>query len=146
MGTEIDELFAALAGLDRMRLVELADCGRGMEPPPAFRGRCLDPVYLEAVASGTWSLDDEALLARLEERLEAVAMGRVRRLDRRGLRAVLRGTLLALLTDRVSVPGWADRRRDLVRTWEAVVGPLTATAPGALERLAAPPAEEPSAR
>ncbi len=62
----------------------------------------------------------------------------MRRLDRRGLRAVLRGTLLALVTDRVQVPGWADRRRDLLRTWEAVVGPVAAAPRSTPDRLAAP--------
>lgn len=121
---DVEALLAEIEQLDRMVLVELAEWGRGLDAPPAFRGRCLDPAYLEAVACGVWSLDDEALLARFDERLEVAALCRVRRLDRRGLRAVLRGAVLTLMTAELSLPGWQERRQVMARTWENVVGPL----------------------
>lgn len=117
------ELFLGrLQEVDRMVLVELAERGRGQDVPPAFRGRCLDAGYLHAVAQGTWSLDDEALLARAEERLEGVALSRVRRLDRRGLRTVLRGVLLALVTTGVAGPSWDEYLSALRTPWDELVG------------------------
>lgn len=121
---EVEELLDHLEQMDRMLLVELAEQGRGLDLPPTFRGRCLEPAYLEAVACGAWSLDDQALLTRYENRLEAAALSRVRRLDRRALRAVLRGAVLALMTSDLPVAGWEQRCRAFSRTWESVVGPL----------------------
>ena len=111
---EIEDLLATVAGLDRLVLVALAERGRGLDAPPTFRGRCLDAAYLDAVASGGWSLDDETALARYEDRLETVALSRVRRLDRRGLRIVLRGAVLAA--------GWVEVAGALPRPQAAVEG------------------------
>lgn len=121
---EIEDLLVTLAGLDRLVLVELAERGRGLDAPPAFRGRCLDAAYLDAVASGRWSLDDETALARYEDRLEAVALSQVRRLDRRGLRIVLRGAVLAVMTRDLALPGWPERCALLAAGWVEVVGAL----------------------
>lgn len=122
--SDVDGFLAHLAQVDRMLLVELAEQGRGLTPPPTFRGRCLDPAYLEAVASGAWSGEDEDLLARCEDGLTVLALSRVRLLDRRGLRAVLQGVALALLTGHLDVPGWAQRRQQLAEPWERLVAPL----------------------
>ena len=121
---DVEELLSRVEHADRMTLVALADAGKGLAPAPAFRGRCLDPAYLEAVASGTWSLDHEALLARAEERLDGMTLSRVRVLDRRSLKAVLHATLLAVLTAHLGMPSWETRRRALAGVWEDVVGPL----------------------
>lgn len=121
---EIEDLLRTLAGLDRLVLVELAERGRGLDAPPTFRGRCLDAAYLDAVASGGWSLDDEAALARYEDRLEVLALSQVRRLDRRGLRVVLRGALLAVMTRDLALPGWSERCVVLGAGWTDVVGAL----------------------
>lgn len=128
MVRQADELLAVLEQVDRMVLVRLAELGRGLDPPPAFRGRCLEPAYLEAVARGVWTADDETLLAQYEERLETVALARVRRLDRRSLRAVLRGALLAALTEGLDVPGWPQRRTAIAAPWLQVQ--LTLPHPG----------------
>lgn len=121
---EIEDLLTTIAGLDRLVLVALAERGRGLDAPPTFRGRCLDAAYLDAVASGGWSLDDEAALARYEDRLEVLALSQVRRLDRRPLRIVLRGALLALMTRELRLPGWQDRCAVLAAGWVEVVGAL----------------------
>ncbi len=121
---EIEDLLATIAGLDRLVLVALAERGRGLDAPPAFRGRCLDAAYLDAVASGGWSLDDERALARCEDRLEVLALSQVRRLDRRGLRIVLRGAVLALMTRELPLPGWPERCAVLAAGWVEVVGAL----------------------
>ena len=122
----VEEMLAVLESADRMVLVRLAEQGRGLDAPPSFRGRCLEPAYLDAVAAGAWSPDDEALLAQYEERLEVVALSRVRRLDRRALRTVLRGALLARLTAHLEVLGWQERRGALSRTWDGVAAGLPA--------------------
>jgi hypothetical protein len=122
---QADDLLAVLEQVDRMVLVRLAELGRGVEAPPAFRGRCLEPAYLEAVATGVWSPDDETLLAQYEERLEVV-LSRVRRLDRRSLRGVLRGAVLAAMTDDLDVADWASRRTAISATWREVAADLPA--------------------
>ena len=124
VGPDVEGLLHQLEHLDRMVLVQLSERGKGLSAPPAFRGRCLDPAYLEAVASGTWSLDDEALLGRVEERMDALALPRVRVLDRRALKTVLRATALAVMTAQLGVPAWEGRRHELAQVWETVVGPL----------------------
>ncbi len=121
---EIDDLLRTIAGLDRLVLVALADRGRGLDTPPTFRGRCLDAAYLDAVASGGWSLDDEAALARYEDRLDVLALSQVRRLDRRPLRIVLRGALLAVMTRELPLPNWPERCAVLSAGWVEVVGAL----------------------
>lgn len=109
-----------LAGLDDAALAALAEQGRRAEEPPAFRRRSLNPAYLEAVASGAWTSDDESRLAQLVARAEAVTLGRVRRRDRRGLSRALR--IAALSVTRSNLPGtnWPDRRKSPV----SEVGPL----------------------
>jgi hypothetical protein len=121
---EIEDLLATIAGLDRLVLVELAERGRGLDAPPTFRGRCLDAAYLDAVASGGWSLDDEAALARYEDRLDTIALSKVRRLDRRGLRIVLRGAVLAVMTRGLPLPQWQERCAVLAAGWVGVAGAL----------------------
>lgn len=122
--TDVEQLLSVVEGLERMLLVRLADHGRSAAAPPVFRGRCLDPAYLAAVAAGVWSLDDEALLGQTEERLDALALSRVRLLDRRALRTVLRATALAVMTRDLDLAGWQQQRRGLALAWEDVVGPL----------------------
>lgn len=129
-----------LQGLDRLDLVELARRGADLPAAPAFRGRCLDADHLEAVASGAWSGDDQARLGELVDRLEALALPRVRRTDRRPLRNVLRGVALAVLAPELPLPGWPARRAQLLGPWAAVAG----AGAGAVAGAGAPPA--PSAR
>lgn len=124
---ELEHLLATLGALPRMELVELALQSKGTEAPPTFRGRCLDPAYLEAVAGGLWDLDDEACLASFDERIDAVVLPRVRLLDRRALRSALRGAALAVATRDLVLPGWQQRCTALARTWVEVVGPLPQT-------------------
>lgn len=125
----LDRLVETIAQVDRMVLVRLAEQGRAQESAPAFHGRSLEPAYLAAVAGGHWSPDDEALLAAYEERLESAALPRVRRLDRRALRSVLRGAVLAVMTEQLDVPGWSQRRSALAGPYESTVGPLPAPRP-----------------
>lgn len=119
-------LVAQLSGLERLTLVGLARLGRGLPPPPSFRGRCLEPAYLTAVAAGAWSPDDETRLGQLEAQLEAYALPKVRITDRRGLRVVLRGAALVHLTGALPVEGWSERCTALAGPWESLVGPLRA--------------------
>lgn len=118
------QLLDRLAGLDETALVALSEQGRRAPEPPAFRGRCLAPDYLEAVASGAWTAHDEAQLAQLVERAEAVTLGRVRRRHRRGLRRALRMAALSVMSSNLPMTNWPDRRRSLDGPWERAVGPL----------------------
>lgn len=105
-------LLALLAATDLAALLELARQGRQGAEPPTFRGRCLDPVYLEAVASGQWTPDDEGLLADLLMRAERLVLPRVPWRARRGLRAAVRGLALSVLTEHLDVPGRSQRAAD----------------------------------
>ena len=78
-------LLGDLPGLDETALLRLAEHGRQLRQPPAFRGRCLEPAYLDAVARGTWSADDESRLFLLLQRAESETVLKVRRRYRRGL-------------------------------------------------------------
>ena len=100
-------------------LQELAECGRELAPP-AFRGRCLEPAFLEAVASGAWSLQDEDRLALFERHAERALLCRVARRHRRGLRTALRAVGVSVLTRDLPVAGWAQRRDDLVGAVDGV--------------------------
>lgn len=126
---DVEALLHQVEMLDRLVLVALAERGRQQPTPPTFHGRCLDPAYLEAVAAGCWSPDDEALLLQAEDRLEARTLPRVRVLDRRALRSVLRGTVLAVLTQDLPVTEWEPRRQELAAAWLELVGPLPHTSP-----------------
>jgi hypothetical protein len=86
----VDLLLQQLARADQDCLRALAQYGRRRTDAPTFRGRCLEPAYLEAVASGQWTADDEVLLTHAVHRAEAQALPRVPRRDRRGLRNALR--------------------------------------------------------
>ncbi len=119
-------LLEQLAGADGTRLVTLARYGRRRTDAPAFRGRCLAPEYLEAVANGEWTPDDEVLLGRLVEQAEATALPRVSWRHRRGLRHALRATTVSLLTEQVASPTWQRRRGDLAVAWTSSIGPLPA--------------------
>lgn len=126
---DVDALRDTVAGLDRMVLVHLAEAGKRSPQPPTFRGRCLDPVYLAAVAAGAWSLDDEAALTTYEDQLDQLALSRVRMTDRKGLRAALHGALLGVVTRDLPVDGWAARCEEVARPWTSVVGPLPRSRP-----------------
>ena len=128
---DVPALLAELAGLDDSLLVALAQRGRTPPEPPAFSGRCLQPEHLEAVARGDWTPDDERRLALCLARAEVLAVRRVARRHRRGLRSALRATALALLTERVTLPGWQQRREQLAGAWRDVVGPLPIRTPAA---------------
>lgn len=117
-------LLGDLPALDEPALVRLAEHGRQLEQPPAFRGRCLEPAYLDAVARGAWSVDDESRLQLLLLRAEAGTVRRVRRRHRRGLRTALHATALSLVTRQLPVGQWQERRLALARVWERAVGPL----------------------
>lgn len=117
-------LLAQLAEADGTRLVTLARHGRRRTDAPAFRGRCLAPEYLEAVANGEWTPDDEVLLGQLVERAEAAALPKVSWRHRRGLRNALRATTVSLLTEQVASPTWQRRRGDLATAWTTAMGPL----------------------
>ena len=120
---EVQALFVTLADLDPEVLVELAERSRRLPAPPLFVGRCLDPAYVEAVASGTWSRDDESQLVRCLQQAEAVVR-RVGLRHRRPLRTALSAVVLSVLTSHLSQPGWQARREQLTEPWHAVVGPL----------------------
>ncbi len=126
---DVPGLLAELVGLDDAVLVALAQRGRSLPPPPAFSGRCLEPEHLEAVARGCWTPDDERRLALCLDRAEVLAVRRVARRHRSALRTALRGTALALLTERVTLPGWQQRREQLAAAWVDVVGPLPTRTP-----------------
>lgn len=119
-------LLGNLPGLDEPALLRLAEHGRQLQQPPAFRGRCLEPAYLDAVARGAWSVDDETRLSSLLQRAEAETVRRVRRRHRRGLRTALHATALALVTRQLPAGHWQERRIALARVWERAVGPLPA--------------------
>ena len=120
---DVQPLLTAVAGLDRAALIALAERARYLPAPPAFSGRCLDPVYLAAVASGDWSRDDEARLADCRQRSEAVVR-QVGVRHRRRLRLALSATALSVLTRHLPQPGWQERRARLSSPWQDVVGPL----------------------
>lgn len=117
-------LLGDLPSLDEPALLRLAEQGRRLDQPPAFRGRCLEPAYLDAVARGAWSVDDESRLSFLLQRAEAATVGRVRRRHRRALRTALHATALSLVTRQLPVGQWQERRLALAAVWEGAVGPL----------------------
>ena len=117
-------LLGDLPALDEVALLRLAEHGRQLEQPPAFRGRCLEPAYLDAVARGAWSVDDESRLSFLLQRAEAATVRRVRRRYRRGLRTALHATALSLVTRQLPAGQWQERRLALAGVWERAVGPL----------------------
>lgn len=120
----LDALLTDLAALGERELVALAEYGRAGEQPPAFAGRSLEPTFLAAVASGAWSLADEERLSYANARAEALALPRVPRRYRRGLRSALHATTLSVCTQALPIAGWGDRVSRLASAWEAVVGPL----------------------
>jgi hypothetical protein len=131
MGTAADTaelLLQELSEADQRTLVALAQEGRGVPAAPAFRGRCLEPAYLEAVASGDWTADDEALLTRVLEHADATTVPRVGRRHRRNLRVAVEATAVSLLTEKVASPNWQRRRTDLARAWVRTLGPLPSAA------------------
>ena len=119
-------LLGDLPGLDETALLRLAEHGRQLRQPPAFRGRCLEPAYLDAVARGTWSADDESRLFLLLQRAESETVLKVRRRYRRGLRTAVHATALSLVTRRLPAGHWQERRVALAGVWERAVGPLPA--------------------
>lgn len=123
--TPAPDAAAVLEALDVLgddALVRLAEAGRAVPDPPAFRGRCLDEAYLHAVARGEWSPDDEARLEIAVTAVEVAALGRVARRHRRGLRTALRGALVAGATARLADRGWQERCAALAAPWREVVG------------------------
>ncbi len=120
---DVEVLLGALVDLDRDALVALAERGRGLPAPPDFRGRCLDPAYVEAVATGAWSPDHESHLRRCRQETEAVVR-RVDRRHRRRLRTALSAAALSVLTSHLPQPAWQERREVLSGPWRSVVGPL----------------------
>ncbi len=122
---DVSALVDDLSHLTPDALLELAERGRSLAPP-AFRGRCLEPAFLEAVASGAWSLQDEDRLALFEQRAERALLCRVARRHRRGLRTALRAVGLSVLTRDLPVAGWAQRRDDLVGAVDGVALQLPA--------------------
>lgn len=119
-------LLGDLAGLDELALLRLAEHGRALHQPPALGSRCLEPAYLDAVARGAWSVDDESRLAQLLARAESTTVRRVRRRHRRGLRTAVHATALSLVTRQLPADHWQDRRVALAGVWEQAVGPLPA--------------------
>ncbi len=119
-------LLSDLAGLDELALLRLAEHGRALHQPPAVGARCLEPAYLDAVARGAWSFDDESRLSQLLQRAESETLRRVRRRDRRALRTALHATALSLVTRQLPADHWQDRRVALAAVWERAVGPLPA--------------------
>jgi len=119
-----ERLLRALADLPEVTLVALARRGQVQAEPPSWRGRCLEPDYLAAVAAGAWTLDDEVLLARVVVRAEVSTLPRVARRHRPGLRTALRAASVSLLTVQVPSAGWQARRDRLAQAWESTVGPL----------------------
>lgn len=95
-----------------------------MPRPPVFYGRSLEPAFLEAVASGQWTSDDQGLLCAVQHQVEAACLHRVPRRHRRGLRRALRATTLSLLTEGVACARWQGRRTSLARAWTGTFGPL----------------------
>ena len=120
----IEDLLDELRVLGERELLALAEHGRADEQPPAFTGRCLEPAYLTAVASGIWSAEDEQRLEAAFERVETAALRRVARRHRRGLRTALRSATLSVCTAGLPLAEWTERRTRLARAWESVVGPL----------------------
>lgn len=120
----IEDLLSELRVLGERELLALAEHGRAAEEPPAFTGRCLEPAYLTAIASGIWSAEDEQRLDAAFERVETAALRRVARRHRRGLRTALRSTTLSVCTAGLPLADWTERRVQLARAWESVVGPL----------------------
>lgn len=120
---DVEVLIGTLADLDHDALVALAEGGRGLPAPPRFGGRCLDPVYVDAVATGAWSPDHASHLLRCRRESEAVVR-RVGRRHRRPLRAALSAAALSVLTSHLPHPGWQERREVLAAPWRSVVGPL----------------------
>ncbi len=113
-----------VARADDAVLVALARHARTVPRPPAFYGRSLEPAFLEAVASGQWTADDQGLLCAVQHRVEAVGLHRIPRRHRRGLRKALRATALSLLTEGVASARWQHRRTSLAQAWACTFGPL----------------------
>lgn len=105
-------------------LVTLAQHAHDLPRPPAFRGRCLEPAYLDAVAAGQWTTDDEGLLRSLLQQIEAAGLSRVQRRYRRRLRRALHAAALSLLTESLTSADWQRRRCNLARAWTNTIGPL----------------------
>lgn len=120
---DVQALLGTLADLDTEALVALAERGRGLPAPPHFHGRCLDPAYVEAVATGAWSPEHESHLRRYRQETEAVVR-RVGRRHRRRLRAALSAAALSVLTSDLPQAAWQQRREVLSGPWRSVVGPL----------------------
>lgn len=122
---ELHHLLEKVSVLDDASLLRLAQAG-DRSPAPAFRGRCLEPAYLEAVASGAWTPDDERLLEVAVERAAASTRRRLPRRHRRGLRQALQAIALSTLTAELPSRSWQRRRADLVQTWASVLQPIPA--------------------
>lgn len=112
-------------------LVALAQQAHHVPRPPAFRGRCLEPAYLDAVAAGQWTTDDEGLLRSVLQQVEEAGLPRVRRRHRRRLRRALHAAALSLLTESLTSTDWQRRRAKLAHAWTNTIGPLPTASPGA---------------
>ena len=113
-----------VARADDTVLLELARRAHTVPRPPAFYGPSLEPAFLEAVACGQWTADDQGLLQSVQSRAEAVGLHRVPRRHRRRLRRALRATALSLLTEGVASARWQHRRAALAGAWSSTFGPL----------------------
>lgn len=112
-----DQLLQLLAATEGDRLVALAEQARRRPEVPAFRGRCLEPAYLQAVARGEWTVDDELVLEHALARAAAEVLPRVGWRHRRALRRALAAAAVAVLTEQVTDPTWQRTRRRLASGW-----------------------------
>lgn len=118
------QFFDHLASAEDWLLVVLAQHGRDVPRPPAFHGRCLEPAFLEAVATGQWTQDDAGLLCRVLRRVEASELPRVAWRHRRGLKRALGAAAVSMLTESVASSAWQRRRPDLACAWTRTLGPM----------------------
>ena len=122
----VDELLTLASGLPAPALRELATTGRRMGKVPSFDGRCLDPAYLDAVATGHWSEQQAFYLTMAREAVDRLVLD-VPRWHRHAVKQALGAVALGILLTPVPVPSCQSLRERLLQTWDVVAQPTKTT-------------------
>ena len=115
----VDELLTLASALPAPALRELATIGRRLGKVPSFDGRCLDPAYLDAVATGHWSEQQAFYLTMAREAVDRLVLD-VPRWHRHAVKQALSAVALGILLTPVPVPSCQSLRERLLQTWDAV--------------------------